>query len=363
MAAGLHIRKRAVSNLGRRLPLYYRCRTAGLVGRFVRGRFMDALPHRIVSVEFTDVDQFALAQPDGDAEHMQLGAGLLRLRMTHGEFGPVTVQCNRLDNAYLARARFRPDRVAMFFDIGAEPGASRLNGFTMGRSGAVLFGPGAELHARAESGQRWAMITLDQGRLDAILDGARLPREGVCGFSGGLLQHARGLPVLAREFAAVASLDPTRLSGEAAAGAVVESVLGQIALGLGPEEPPPRAGRRQVRLVAAAVERIEASLGAPVYTQTISEALGIGARPLNDAFRAVYGITLQRYLQIRRLTLARRSLRDGGGPALVKQVALDCGFWHFGRFALAYRGQFGESPSQTLAGRGGRSAVAVRPPG
>jgi AraC-like DNA-binding protein len=60
---------------------------------------------------------------------------------------------------------------------------------------------------------------------------------------------------------------------------------------------------------------------------------------------------LQRYLQIRRLTLARRILRDGGGPGLVKQVALDCGFWHFGRFALAYRGQFGETPSETLARR------------
>jgi AraC family ethanolamine operon transcriptional activator len=34
---------------------------------------------------------------------------------------------------------------------------------------------------------------------------------------------------------------------------------------------------------------------------------------------------------------------------LVKTVALDHGFWHFGNFSQDYRKLFGETPSETLA--------------
>ena len=40
---------------------------------------------------------------------------------------------------------------------------------------------------------------------------------------------------------------------------------------------------------------------------------------------------------------------EGGARLMVKQVAIDLGLWHFGRFARAYQAQFGETPSQTLA--------------
>jgi AraC family ethanolamine operon transcriptional activator len=33
----------------------------------------------------------------------------------------------------------------------------------------------------------------------------------------------------------------------------------------------------------------------------------------------------------------------------VKSIALDNGFWELGRFAVEYKGLFGESPSETLA--------------
>jgi hypothetical protein len=52
------------------------------------------------------------------------------------------------------------------------------------------------------------------------------------------------------------------------------------------------------------------------------------------------------------LNLARQRLRfPGAGADLVKIVALDLGFWHFDRFAIAYRELFGETPSETLARR------------
>jgi transcriptional regulator GlxA family with amidase domain len=40
----------------------------------------------------------------------------------------------------------------------------------------------------------------------------------------------------------------------------------------------------------------------------------------------------------------------------VTRVAMDCGFFHLGRFARDYRQAFGESPSVTLGGRRGISS-------
>jgi transcriptional regulator GlxA family with amidase domain len=59
------------------------------------------------------------------------------------------------------------------------------------------------------------------------------------------------------------------------------------------------------------------------------------------------GMSLHRYLRLKRLWLVRQQLVAGNQS--VKACALACGFWHFSDFSRAYRLHFGESPSQTLA--------------
>jgi transcriptional regulator GlxA family with amidase domain len=49
----------------------------------------------------------------------------------------------------------------------------------------------------------------------------------------------------------------------------------------------------------------------------------------------------------RRLKAARDALR-AASPTTVTNVAAECGFFHFGRFAF-HRRAFGETPSTTLA--------------
>ncbi|WP_407174892.1 helix-turn-helix domain-containing protein [Bradyrhizobium sp. STM 3562] len=56
-----------------------------------------------------------------------------------------------------------------------------------------------------------------------------------------------------------------------------------------------------------------------------------------------------RFLTLRRMHLARRALlRAEPGSATVTRVVTDHGFWELGRFSVAYRALFGESPSETL---------------
>jgi transcriptional regulator GlxA family with amidase domain len=46
--------------------------------------------------------------------------------------------------------------------------------------------------------------------------------------------------------------------------------------------------------------------------------------------------------------LVRRALLRATPPVTVTKIATDHGFWELGRFSVAYRALFGETPSVTL---------------
>jgi AraC-like DNA-binding protein len=93
-------------------------------------------------------------------------------------------------------------------------------------------------------------------------------------------------------------------------------------------------------------------LSQPIYSDEIARKLGLSVRTMHDVVRRYRGMSLHRYLRLRRLWLVRQRLLAGADS--VKAVALAFGFWHLGDFSRSYRDQFGETPSQTLE-RGQRS--------
>lgn len=85
----------------------------------------------------------------------------------------------------------------------------------------------------------------------------------------------------------------------------------------------------------------------PIYSGDIAREIGVSVRTLHDAILQFRGMSLHRYLRLRRLWLVRQRLLAGADS--VKAAALAFGFWHLSDFAHNYLLQFGESPSATLA--------------
>lgn len=111
-----------------------------------------------------------------------------------------------------------------------------------------------------------------------------------------------------------------------------------------PERSP---GRRAVR---KALDYIESHLSEQVEVAELAVAAGVGVRSLQQGFREELNCTPLAYVRDRRLDRVRLELLDAGPDdhLTVTDVAVRWGFTHLGRFAVAYRQRFGESPSQTL---------------
>lgn len=104
---------------------------------------------------------------------------------------------------------------------------------------------------------------------------------------------------------------------------------------------------RQFRIFREVQAALAGDVGAPVYSGDLARQVGVSVRTLHDAVKRFRGMSLHRYLRLRRLWLVRKRLLSGGHS--VKACALASGFWHLSDFSRIYRLQFGETPSQTLA--------------
>jgi AraC family ethanolamine operon transcriptional activator len=104
---------------------------------------------------------------------------------------------------------------------------------------------------------------------------------------------------------------------------------------------------RQFKIFRDVQAILSGDVGHPVYSGDLARQIGVSVRTLHDAIKRYRGMSLHRYLRLRRLWLVRQRLLTGAHS--VKACALAFGFWHLSDFSRSYRSQFGESPSDTLA--------------
>ncbi len=104
--------------------------------------------------------------------------------------------------------------------------------------------------------------------------------------------------------------------------------------------------------VARAAELVEELYGESWTVVRLAQEVHLSVRALQYGFKRDFDMSPMAYLKRVRLRRAHEELL-ASGPEIttVQAVALDCGFFHMGRFAAAYREAYGEPPSRTLARR------------
>jgi AraC-like DNA-binding protein len=87
----------------------------------------------------------------------------------------------------------------------------------------------------------------------------------------------------------------------------------------------------------------------PLCLPEICAAIGVCERTLRNSCERHFGMGPIRYLTLRRMHRVRQSLlRADAGQTNVTRIVTGHCFWELGRFSVAYRALFGETPSQTL---------------
>lgn len=106
---------------------------------------------------------------------------------------------------------------------------------------------------------------------------------------------------------------------------------------------------RWPRPVRQAIEAMQADPAYPFTVADLAHASGVGVRALQAAFHRTTGTSPMGYLRDLRLARAHDDLRRASPDTeTVADVAHRWGFSHLGRFAAAYRQQYGVAPSVTL---------------
>ena len=111
-------------------------------------------------------------------------------------------------------------------------------------------------------------------------------------------------------------------------------------------------GHRHDTIIARFEDFLAGNPDRPLYLTEICAAIGVAERTLRAACEEHLGMGPIRFLTLRRMHLVRRALLHAD-PLIstVTRIVTDHGFWELGRFSVAYRTLFGESPSATLRRR------------
>jgi AraC-like DNA-binding protein len=139
--------------------------------------------------------------------------------------------------------------------------------------------------------------------------------------------------------------DKPELLRDAHFTASMETVFLETLLGgcvtTAPLEPPPvrhQAARRARTFILDHLQK-------PLSVAELCSECNVGQRTLLKGFAEVYGMGPVSYHRQCRLDAVRMALRSGEAP--VGKIAMQWGFFHFGRFSQQYRRAFGYPPSRT----------------
>lgn len=289
-----------------------------------------------------------------DVDLVVTGRGHFLAELTRIDLPHLWIQRGKESLSWIAHTALDKARSPIFFLSEEDDPPMRLSGMELSAGEMVVYSPGSTNYLRTSAACHWGTMSLTPEDLAAAgesLVGRELHAPRDTSIIRPSPDAFARLLRLHRSAASMARSTPELLAHPETAHAL-ESALVHAMISCLTEHisMPETFGGRSHSVVMARFERaLAAEPKRPLYLAEMCTATGISERTLRLCCREHLGMGPIRFLWLRRMHLARRQLLMADPRTTsVTAVAVDHGFWELGRFSVAYRSLFGESPAATL---------------
>jgi len=302
--------------------------------------FTDPFPYQ-TAIRATDVELYPTARGEFRAELTQINLNQLWMQRFH----------EKLPEVYASK--IRPGRRIIGFLTAANQPTPQLCGMDISPRDIVICSHDV-MHQRTEGDCRFGSMSLTTDDFDVAciaITGHEFSEPPLKHLVRPSLDLMSRLLKLHEMVGQIAKTTPDILALPEVARALEQELIHLMirCLTEGAPSGMTAGGRRHDTIVARFEEFLEANPDQPLYLTEICAAIGVAERTLRVACEEHLGMGPIRYLSLRRMHLARRALlRADPSTATVTRLATDHGFWELGRFSVAYRVLFGETPSESL---------------
>ena len=306
---------------------------------------------------FTDPDPYHAEIRGQHVEGVVTGRGDFQAQLTRIDFDRLLMQRADENLPRVLNWATASQRAAIIFFTHPPQSVLQVGGRAMGSGEIIVWDSGSPHHHRSASAISWATMSMTQQDL-AFLGEAIAGRE----LTAPSFPHRikPPVPLLSRllnlhEAAShLAKTAPDILAKPEVARAMEQGLAEAMVACLSSGDPVHERStfRHHARVMSRLEEMLCANSEWPLYMADLCTATGTSYRTLRDCCQEHLGMGPKRYLLLRRMHLAQRALRSGDAESTtVTEIATKYGFWELGRFSVAYRSLFGESPSLTLRRR------------
>lgn len=308
---------------------------------------------------FADPDQYVGAVRATTAQFMVVGTGPFAAKLTRIDLHHLWMQRFEESVSRVVHLANMPGRAPILFSTGVGAGPVD-SGVALDAGTIVRYADGETSFQHSAGPTAFASMSLPIEQLaaaGAVLAGADLAPPVR---TTALRPSASALARLQRLHAAAGRLaeqDPAVIADPRAALALEQDLVQAMiaCLAGGATRGDSAASRRHNRIMRRFHELVEASGDESLHIVGLCTQLNVSDRTLRACCQEYFGMPPHRYLWMRRMNIARKTLlRAEPGSTTVTEVAMASGFWELGRFAVGYRELFGESPSASLRRSPGR---------
>jgi AraC-like DNA-binding protein len=302
---------------------------------------------------FNDTLPYQAALQGAQVELFPTGKGEFRAELTKIKLQRLWMQRGRENLPRIWVASVSPDRAAVGFLADADQPAVRHRGADVA-PGEIIVDDANVMHRRTEAPCHWASMSLppeDFAAAGHALAGGEMTVPSVSHLVRPRPALMARLLRLHQTAERLAKTKPGTLARPEVARALEQQLIHALVACLteGTVTEKGSAGHHHAAVIARLEELLAANHDRALYLAEICAATGVSERTLRVCCQEHMGMGPVHYLWLRRMHLARRALvRADPARATVTEIATEFGFWELGRFSVAYRTLFGESPSASL---------------